>query len=194
MLEKEREKLLLQKLKEGDAASFDELYQSYHQKVYSFSYSYLRNTEDAEGVLQELFLTLWNKREEAGEIRNLNAWLFTVSFNLIRKIFRNQAIGRQKMEDYALTAMFEDTSTLSSLEFDDLMEVAESHIDRLPGRQKTILLMRMKDGLNSKEISQELGIKQRTVENHISSARTALRKVFKEENLISLLFLWMLLP
>lgn len=194
MLEKDRESKLLQLLKEGDAASFDEIYLAYYNKVYAFSFSYLRNVEDAEGVVQEAFLILWNKREEAGDIRNLNAWLFTVSFNLVRKIFRSAAITRQKMDDYTNSALFEDNSTLNSVEFNDLMELAEGHIERLPNRQKTILLMRVRDGLSSKEISQKLGINQRTVENHISSARSTLRKVFSDEHLLSLVIFWTLLP
>ena len=179
---------------EGDAASFDEIYLDYYNKVYAFSFSYLRSVEDAEGVVQEVFLTLWNKRIDAGDIRNLNAWLFTVCFNLVRKIFRSAAITRQKMDNYAYSALFEDTSTLNSVEFNDLMEVAEGHIEQLPQRQRTILLMSVKDGLSSKEISLQLGINQRTVENHISSARSALRKVFSEEHLLSLVIFWMLLP
>lgn len=158
MREKDRETKLLQLLKEGDAASFDEIYLAYYNKIYAFSYSYLRHVEDAEGVVQEVFLTLWNKRKEAGEIRNLNAWLFTVSFNLVRKIFRSVALTRQKMSDYTYSTLFEDNSTLNSVEFNDLMEVAEKHIEQLPKRQKTILLMRLKDGQSSKEISLELGI------------------------------------
>ncbi len=194
MPEKDREKLLLRQLKEGDAASFDEIFHGYYQKIYSFSYSYLKNREDAEGVAQNVFLTLWNKRDEAGEIRNLNAWLFTVSFNQVRKLFRNSALSRRKMEDYAYTALIEDSSTLTSVEFNDLMEVAEDHINKLPARQRTVFLLRMKDGLSSTEISQELGMNKRTVENHLSTAKSTLRKVFNENHLLSVVIFWMLLP
>jgi len=193
MLTREDEHKLLNLIKVGDATSFDQVFKEYHNKIYGFSYSYLQSREDAEGVVQQVFLTLWNKRASLGEIRNLNAWLFTVTFNQIRKIFRSAAMERQLKESYAASAILEDNTTLSSVEFDDLMENAEGVINRLPNRQKTILLMRMKNGLSSDEISRELKINKRTVENHLSSARASLRKILREEHLIPFIVLWILI-
>lgn len=184
---------LLELIKTGDAASFDRVFMEYHNKIFSFSYRYLQSREEAEGVVQHVFLTLWNNRETLHEIRNLNAWLFTVTFNQIRKIFRNTAITRQKMDSYAAFAPSEDNSTLSSIEFNDMMENAEDAINQLPKRQRTILLMRIKEGLSSEEISKKLEINKRTVENHLSSARSALRKILRDEQLIPLVIFWILL-
>ena len=184
---------LLELIKTGDAASFDRVFMEYHNKIFSFSYRYLQSREEAEGVVQHVFMTLWNKRETLHEIRNLNAWLFTVTFNQIRKIFRNTAIVRQKMDSYAAFAPSQDNSTLSSIEFNDMMLNAEDAISQLPKRQRTILLLRIKEGLSSEEISKRLEINKRTVENHLSSARSALRKILRDEQLIPLIIFWILL-
>lgn len=193
MPNKDNENTLIQNLIRGDASSFDGIYKQYYNKVYSFSYRYLQNTQDAEGVVQEVFISLWNNRDKLREVRNLNAWLFTVTFNQIRKIFRNMAIEKRKMKTYAMSSLFDDSSTVSAIEFNDLMEKAEDIIERLPHRQKTVLLLNLKDGLSSNEISRKLKITKRTVENHLSSARAFLKKVFKKEHLIPLIIYWLLL-
>jgi RNA polymerase sigma-70 factor (ECF subfamily) len=192
MPEKDKEKELVKGLIRGDAASFDGLYNLYCQKVYSFSYRYLQNVQDAEGVVQETFITLWDQREKLGEIKNLNAWLFTVTFNLIRKHFRSMETSRRNLEVIAMTSLFESSPTLSTVEYDDLMEKAEEVIERLPRRQKEVLLLNIREGLNSSEISEKLKIHKRTVENHLSSARAFLRKVFRDEHLIPGLLFWLL--
>ena len=192
MQEKEREQRLIEALILGSAASFDELYEIYHNKVYSFSFRYLQDVHEAESLVQEVFFRLWSHREQLGEIKNLRAWLFTMTFNLIRQYFRDLAIERRGMQKYAESALFEHSPTLSTVEFNDLMEKAEAIIERLPRKQKTVLLLSIRDGLSSKEISEKLRINKRTVENHLSSARAFLKKVLKEENLITLLLCWIL--
>ena len=184
---------LIKSLIKGDSLAFDELYKQYYNKVYSFSFRYLQNKQDAEGVVQEVFIKVWNNRKHLNEIKNLNAWVFTITFNQIKKIFRNLAIEKRNMEKVAISAVFDDNSVISEVEFNDLMAKAEDIIERLPSRQKTAFNLSFKEGLTSKEISGQLGIHKRTVENHLSSARDFLKKVFKEENLIPLVIYWLLL-
>ncbi len=184
---------LIINLYKGDTFSFDEIYKQYYNKVYSFSHKHLQNQQDAEEVVQEVFIKLWNTRGKLKKIKNLNAWLFTVTFNQIRKIFRNMAIEKNNLNIAAISSLFEDSSVISEVEFNDLMEKAEGIIERLPRRQKTVLLLSVRDGLSSTEISRKLSINKRTVENHLYSGRAFLRRVFKEENLIPIVVLWLLL-
>ena len=79
---------LLKNLIKGDAYSFDEIFNKYNKKVYAFSLRNLKNKEDAEGVVQEVFINLWKDRAKLKELENLEAWIFTVCFNTIRKHFR----------------------------------------------------------------------------------------------------------
>ncbi|MCK5137754.1 MAG: RNA polymerase sigma-70 factor [Bacteroidales bacterium] len=187
------EQKLIKNLIKGDSFAFDELYKQYYNQIYSFSFRYLQNKQDAEGVVQEVFIKVWNSQDKLKEINNMNAWLFTITFNQIKMIFRNMAIERRKMETVAISSIFEDHSAISEIEFNDLMEKAEDIIERLPSRQKSVIKLSIKEGLTSIEISKQLGINKRTVENHLSSARAFLKKVFKEENLIPLVIYWLLL-
>jgi RNA polymerase sigma-70 factor (ECF subfamily) len=193
MPEKDNDNKLIQNLIKGDSLAFDELFRKYYNKIYSFSYRYLQNKQDAEEVVQEVFITVWKIREKLKEIKNLNSWLFTITFNQIRKIFRNMAIEKRKLETVAMSSVFEEDSVLTEIEFNDLMSKAGEIIERIPKKQKTVLLLSIRDGLSSSEISSKLKINKRTVENHLSNARAYLKKVFNEEHLIPLVILWFLL-
>ena len=193
MPEKDTEHKLIRDIIKGDSHAFDELYKQYYNKVYSFLYRYLQSKQDAEDVIQDVFITVWNSREKLKEIKNLNAWLFTITFNQIRKVFRNMAMEKRKLDTYATSSLFDDNSVISEVEFNDLMEKAGDVIERIPSRQKTVLLMTIKDGRSSTEISGILNISKRTVENHLSNARAFLKKAFREQYIIPLVILWFLL-
>ena len=60
-------KQLVRNLKKGDVLSFDEIYLEYNRKIYLFSLSYLKSKENAEGVVQEVFMNLWRKRTDLKE-------------------------------------------------------------------------------------------------------------------------------
>ena len=59
------------KTSEGDSLAFDEVYRQYYNKTYSFAYRYLQNKQDAEEVVQEVFIAVWNRRDKLKEIKNL---------------------------------------------------------------------------------------------------------------------------
>ena len=59
MIQYPDDKAIINKLKEGDIISFDTIFNKYNKKVYYFTYSYLKNKEEAEDVVQEVFLNLW---------------------------------------------------------------------------------------------------------------------------------------
>ena len=59
-------------LQKGDLRAFDKLYHFYSPKLYRFAFSLLKNNEDAEGIVQEVFLILWNKRSKIDSTKSSN--------------------------------------------------------------------------------------------------------------------------
>ena len=88
MPEREIEKIVLEKVIKGDPAAFDLIFERYYRKVYAFSLRNLRNKEDAEGVVQDVFYNLWKDREKLKRLNDLEAWIFSICLNIIRKHFR----------------------------------------------------------------------------------------------------------
>ncbi len=191
MSEEKHKKEIIKKLQKGDVFSFDEIYREYNKKIYSFSLSYLKNREDAEGVVQEVFLNLWRKRADLKTQYVMGSYLFTITYNTIWKHFRKLSRERKHLEEYGKTVLTEDDSTNTGIEYRNMVELAEATIGQLPARQRNIYHLSMRDGLTSKEIAEKLEISARTVENHLYRAKFHLKKALSDNRLISLLFIWL---
>lgn len=175
---------LLKNLILGDVISFEEVYRKYNKKIFNYSLRYLKNREEAEGVVQEVFLKLWKNCKKLKKDSNLNAWLFTVAFNAIRKRFRKLAIETKHLEKYS-TQSETSHDGISEIEFRDLLDKLAHHINKLPPQQKKVFLLHKEKGLSSAEMADKLNLSKKTVENHLYRAQTFLKKTLIKEGLLS---------
>ncbi len=167
------------------------MFNKYNKRVYYFAFSYLKNKEEAEDVVQEVFMNLWRFREQINEFYIFNKYLFKITYNEICKKFRKQASDKKQMEEVLRNFIFEDNSTNLDLEYNNLLETANSLIEKLPSRQKKIFLLSINDQLTSEQIAQQLNISKKTVENYLAMAKTTLRKSLSEGGILSILFFWL---
>jgi RNA polymerase sigma-70 factor (family 1) len=170
------DKILITRLKEGDILSFDSLFNKYNKKVYYFAFSYLKNREEAEDIVQDVFLNLWKCREQINEYYIFSKYLFKITFNEVLKKFRKQASDKnhlvESMKDFALA----DSSTDFDIEYNNLIGIFNSLIEKMPARQKEIFLLSMNNHLGNEQIAEKLNISRKTVENYITIAKTSLKK------------------
>jgi RNA polymerase sigma-70 factor, ECF subfamily len=186
------DKLIVNKLKAGDVLSFDYIFRKYNKKVYYFAISYLKNREEAEDVVQEVFLNLWKYRDQINEYYVFSKYLFKITYNETCKKFRKHASDKRQSEEVLKTFIYEDNSTSLDIEFNNLLENANQHIENLPLRQKEIFLLSINNQLSSEQIAQKLNISKKTVENYLAMAKASLRKSFSEGHILSGLFFLLL--
>lgn len=188
MYNKEIIQPLIKEVKKGDVISFDKLFEQYGKKIYIFSYSYLKVKEEAEEIVQEVFISLWNKRKVIKEQHDFNAYLFTITLNAIRKRFRTLSREKKKIDKFSETITRADNSTNVQVEYNNLMEFAQKAIDQLPSKQRKVYILSKQEGLSNQEISVKLNITKKTVENHLNRAKSFLKKILIDESLLSMLF------
>lgn len=180
---------LARRIKKSDVQAFDQLYERYSQRLYGFAFSMLKNKEDAKEVVQETFLKIWNKRTAIDSSRSLQAFLFSVSYNLVIDLFRNRA----KDQDFlARLKAHVNEESLAADELVQLKELAdEVHrlVNELPQKRRAIYLMSREEGLSHKEIAHQLGVTEKTVENQITLSLKHIRARLNSGSLLSLLFL-----
>ena len=92
------------------------------------------------------------------------------------------------MENIIKDIVLEDDSTNIDLEYNNLMELANQYIDKLPPKQKSVFLMSITENITNENIAKKLNISRKTVDNHLSNARAFLKKSFVDGKLISALF------
>tara|TARA_R110002020_G_scaffold265222_1_gene480002 strand:+ start:742 stop:1359 length:618 start_codon:yes stop_codon:yes gene_type:complete len=170
-------KQLVSRLAEGDSESFETLYQLFSKKIYNISRKMRLGHEDAEGVVQEVFLKIWKHRSKLDPELSINAYMIAIVRSLVIKKTQKEArfIAFQTYQIPLLNSMTsygpEDDMIYS--EFHNLsMEV----IELLPAGQRQIFKMRHLENQSIEEISEKLNISKRTVENQIFRAT----KTFKE--------------
>ena len=175
----------------GDIKAFERLYNTYSSKLYNFAFSLLKNKEDAEGIVQEVFLSVWSKRHEISTEKSFKSYLFTISFNRSIDLLRK----RLKEKDYLrhLEKFFHISTITPEQEVD--YSIVKSQIDiaveELPEKRKRIYRLSRDKGLSQKEISEQLNISVKTVENQITLALKHIKNHLGEEILPVLLFLFL---
>ena len=187
----QEDKKILQRLKKGDPEAFNQIFEKYYRKVYAFSLSNFRNKEDAEEAVQDLFYHLWKDRAKLNELKNLEAWVFSISLNIIRKHFRSLALEKKHIKAFTENYLDSDYSTDIEVEYRDLLEKTDEIIEKLPPRQKTIFLLSRKESLSNLEISRKLNISVRTVDNQLTRARAFIKEGLLEGSFLSLLYFYL---
>lgn len=172
-------------LAKGDKVAFETLFRLYYDKLTYIARHYLVHIEDAEGVVQNVFLYLWEKKTELSDITNINAYLYTLTkrgcLDNLRheKVKRNyiaDALYKEKMIQYG----FVKDEAASLLLENELGQKIMEGIDSLPEKCREVFVKSRMDGLKHKEIAKELGISHKTVDNHIAKALTHMRLHLKD--------------
>ena len=174
---------LVKSLKKGDLYAFDKLFSKYSKKLFYFAKGYLGSKEDAEGLVQEVFLLVWNKRKELKEHLSFNAFLYTVTYNCIRKYFRKKGREKKYLDKFLEDYDGKHNKLVTDIEYNNLLELANKAIEKLPEKRKLIFQLSRHKGLSNKEIAERLDISKKTVENQIHSALKFLREQFGKETL-----------
>ncbi|MBA7533622.1 hypothetical protein ES705_25863 [subsurface metagenome] len=182
---KNTDRLLITSLKKGDITSFDKLFTKYSEKLYLFAVGYLKKQEDAEGLVQEVFIKVWEKRIELREDLSFKSFLFTIAYNTIVDHFRKWSKEEECLEHFRKTLDLYHNEPEKKVEYSDLEELA------LPPKRKLIYQLSRQEELTNKEIAERLKISIKTVEYHMSLALKFLKEQLGKELLPSLLFCYL---
>ncbi len=180
--------LAVKKLKEGDAKAFDDLFKKYSQRLYNFSVKYLKSNEEADEVIQEVFLYIWDKRDGLKPNYSFNAYLFTIAFNIIKKHFIKKTKDNAFKDGLIYELLKQENNLDKIIDYKFLLEKVEYIIDLLPPRRKEIFIKRKYYDLSIKQIAEKMGISPNTVENQLASAQKQIMDELKNEKLAGLLF------
>ena len=180
------ESLLVHNLAKGNLLAFNTLYKEYSGRLYRFALGYLKSKDEAEELVQEVFTIIWEKRKDLKKELSFKSFLFTIAFNIIRKHFRTKTY----LADYLKTEMGDnlDMQTSQKITYDSLHQFITELVNQLPARRKEIFIKSRFNGLTIKEISEEMNISHKTVENQLTDALKFIRINLNRESLPVLLF------
>lgn len=181
-------------MEKGIEKEFAKIYKVYFPRLVRFSETYLSSFEEAENLVQDIFLYLWEHPEVFQNLSSRHAFLFTMVKNRCIDYLRKQADERKhplselkekelKFKLYSLQLF--DENILDEI---DIASVIEKAIESLPSRCREIFILSRMKGLKHKEIAAKLEISTNTIETQIGIALSRLRKDLRK-HLLSFLFL-----
>ena len=189
MKERDTDIELIEKLRIGDVDAFDQVYQRYAGKLYAFSLKYLKSKEEAEELVQSVFLKVWEHKKNLKKDTSFKSYLFTIAYNEICNLFRRRKYQQNFITKIETESWESCGETEDQIEFQFVLEQVDQIIARLPEKQKTIFLKSRQEGKSTKEIADELGLSPGTVDNYISESLKFIRTNLKDKHFSTLLFI-----
>lgn len=167
---------LVKSIREGDKNAFEILFHKYYARLCVFSNSYVKSIDTSRDVVQDVYIKIWDNRENFVITQSLKAYLY--------QAVRNQSLNyldknSQKIRiEENLTRQREIDSEEHELELntEELTEKIWKHVEHLPERRRTIFILYRKHGLSYKEIGEVMGITRKTVENQMGRSLQFIRE------------------
>jgi len=168
---------LLILLKDSDQAAFTEIYNRYWEKMVTIAYVKLQSTEDAREVVQDLFIDIWNRRENYEIQYSLHTY---ISGALRYKIYSCLA-KKQKEHNKILQLQGNDVcnNTEEWLSYETLKNDLEKAVQELPEKCRLVFRLSREGGFSNQEIATALHVSPKTVENHLTKALGRLHTALK---------------
>lgn len=168
------DKRIIELLNKGDESAFDAVFKKYSPDVYYFSLDLMKSKPDAEEVLQETFLKVWETRKTIDPELNFRYYLITIAKNKIYNIFRRRIIALRYNK---IVAAAEDSAlpyVENDLYIEDMQKLLLGAVGRLTPHQKEVMTLKSM-GLSNDEIAERLGVAKKTIEYHLGKAYKQLR-------------------
>ena len=163
-----------------DEKSFKQIYLLHWEKVYAVCYNNIREPEPAKGMVQEIFKSLWERKDELEITTSIERYLLRSAKFKVFEYLRNSKSRREHTEialsDYCNAAHCTENEVM----FNSLKDKVDNLVDTLPCQCRNVYKMSREQGLSNKEIASSLLISERAVEYHITRALTTLRSNLTE--------------
>lgn len=153
---------------------FKETFIPYHQKLYRIAYRILKDQGNAEDIVQETYIKLWNKRSEMRGIENTEAYAIIILRNTCLDFLRKK---KNYLSDFELDVE-EPHSLIKEVELKDEVEHVKELVSRLPDQQKLVMQLKHWDDYTDDEIEEITGMSQVNIRVTLSRARKTIREQF----------------
>ncbi|HVI47798.1 MAG TPA: RNA polymerase sigma-70 factor [Chitinophaga sp.] len=167
---------LCELLAQGSQDAFKELYNRYWKKIYKIALTYLKQPQEAEDIVQNIFIKLWLKRSTLGTVQCMDGYLRVVTCNEVISYMRKHQLPQialdTNMELSTDDSHLPHTITISR----ESAALVSKAIEQLPPQRRHIFKLSREQGLSYDQIASRTGIVRETVKKHIVRALVSIRQ------------------
>jgi RNA polymerase sigma-70 factor (family 1) len=164
-----------------NSKAFDLLFERYWTMVYGTAFSYLKDADASSQIVQDIFLNLWQKRKSYSIGCFKNYLRSAARYHVYKQLKSRKSTILVYVEDYDAVGAFQQSQNEGdeNLRYQELQQVVDYSLSQLPKRCQQIFTLSRTDHLTNEEVSKQLGISKRTVENQLTTALQLLRSCLK---------------
>jgi len=167
---------VLKKIKEGDIKAFEKIFRLYYSPLCLYAASLTGQMETAEEIVQELFYVFWKDKENIQLFHSLKSYLYGAVRNRSFQHLEHLDVRNRYREAVLSKESKESSSPHDKLEYEELQQLINNTIRRLPERRQRIFQMHRFEGMKYAEIAIALSLSIKTVEAEMTKALQTLRK------------------
>ncbi len=165
---------LIRRVSAGESQALDVLFRRHYVDLCRVANRFVRSESQSEDIVQELFVSLWERRADLPQLDAVGSYLRKSTRNRSLNYLRNNK--RIPLSDEELPESIPAPEAASSLESHELRSQIHGAIDRLPERCRLVFTMAKVEDMSHREIAQSLDISTKTVENQMTRAYRYLRQ------------------
>jgi len=168
--------LLVTQLRAGNVLAFEQIFNMYQSKLYHFVRITLSNDNDAEEIVQEVFLKVWARREQIDVSKSFKSYLYAITKNEIhdhlRKVLQQKKFIEQTIHELSIG----DNDVEKIVNFRETDQVIKELINSLPQKRRKVFELSRLEGKTYKQIALEMDISENTVDTQMRKALLFLRE------------------
>jgi len=180
-------KELFNNIANGDDTSFGTIFELYKKRVFSLALKMLKCETEAEEIVQEVFLSLWQAKARLGEINDPEAYLFTITYNTIYSFLKKASRNKEFLNSIIQHLNQIQNTTADTINGNETSKLIKEAIHSLPPQQRTVYQLSKQEGLSYDEIAAGMKISRNTVRNHLAEAMKTIRIFLKKIHIILML-------
>lgn len=161
----------------GDRGAFREIFILFYPKVRTFVSRLIPDSDEAKDVAQSIFIRIWLNRERFTEVKNFDAYIFTLSKHTVLNHL-DKARRKQGRQEDGTDEIYDLALPSDKLEMLDMKRRIDNAVEEMPPQRKQVFTMSRILGMKNGEIADRLNLSKKTVENHINLALKEIRKKF----------------
>ncbi len=170
---------LITGLRAGDKKVYQKIFDTFYEPLCNYCMSRIQSQEDAEEIVQDIFVKLWVKRDELNIAQSLRAYLYRMALNKIINYTEHHKVRRiHQAETLATHSPHNDQ--ISVIQENEIQQIVFETVDSMPPKRRAVYELSRHEGLKYAEIAEQLDISIKTVEAHLSKALEQLRIALKD--------------
>jgi RNA polymerase sigma-70 factor (ECF subfamily) len=170
---------LIEAIRQNDSDAFKVLFDRYWKRVHTIAYSKIRCEEVTKEIVQELFISLWDKRATL-QVNHLPSYLYTATKNRILNYIASEAVQKRHWNNIKESVPLVSNVTENDVQLNELLEALEKGIDNLPEKSRLIFKLNRLEGRSVAEIATFFKLSEKAIQYHITSCLKKLRVSLKE--------------